>query len=376
MNARLKISPRILTRGYSAWLNCFIAIPFFVAHFASVTNAIESRTYSDGRPAAFLRLDARDSGVVIQHGQGPLDCDVYGAREAIAFEHKGEYFMHYDGAGPDGWLACLAVSKNLIDWELLGPVLELGPEGTNDSAAASSPWVFRDGPLWHMFYLGTPNASPPPDRCPAFPYLTLKATSLSPRGPWTKQYEVVPFSTEAGTYYSATASPGHVVKSRDQYLMFFSGSTPYPNVQRTLGIARTDNLSGRWKVDQEPILPRNEQIENSSLYFEESTKIWYLFTNHIGINEQRQEFTDAIWVYWSDNLEEWDPDNKAVVLDGGNCKWSSQCIGMPSVLKYGDRLAVFYDAPGGDSLHHMKRDIGLAWLELPLMCPDELRKDK
>jgi len=30
---------------------------------------------------------------------------------------------------------------------------------------------------------------------------------------------------------------------------------------------------------------------------------------------------------------------------------------------------VLYDAPGGTSVSHMKRDIGLAWLNLPLIPP-------
>jgi hypothetical protein len=34
-----------------------------------------------------------------------------------------------------------------------------------------------------------------------------------------------------------------------------------------------------------------------------------------------------------------------------------------------NRLAVLYDAPGGDSRSHMQRDIGLAWLDLPLVAP-------
>jgi hypothetical protein len=34
-----------------------------------------------------------------------------------------------------------------------------------------------------------------------------------------------------------------------------------------------------------------------------------------------------------------------------------------------DRLAVLYDAPGGNSKSHMNRDLGLAWLELPLTPP-------
>ena len=63
--------------------------------------------------------------------------------------------------------------------------------------------------------------------------------------------------------------------------------------------------------------------------------------------------------------------NKAVVLDGKNCTWSKRCIGMPSVVVVGKRLAIFYDAPGGDSTSHMGRNLGLAWLELPLSPPKQ-----
>ncbi len=83
------------------------------------------------------------------------------------------------------------------------------------------------------------------------------------------------------------------------------------------------------------------------------------------------EYTDAIWVYWTKDLQKWNPANKAVVLDGRNCPWSNKCIGLPSVVKVKNRLAIFYDAPGGDSKSHMGRDIGLAWLSLPLVPPRE-----
>jgi hypothetical protein len=127
-------------------------------------------------------------------------------------------------------------------------------------------------------------------------------------------------------------------------------------------------LNTAWTPDAQPIVPSTEQIENSSLYFEPANQTWFLFCNHIGI-AGKMEFTDAVWVYWSKDLNRWNPADKAVVLDGANCRWSRQCIGLPSVVKVGSRLAVFYDAPGGDSMSHMKRDVGLAWLNLPLNPP-------
>lgn len=333
---------------------------------------VASSPYLDGRPHATLRLNARDEGVVLRHGDGPNQCDVYGARDVWVYEDRGVFYMHYDAAGPTGWLTSLAMSTDLRHWSKKGPVLGLGKPGEDDAKSASYGVTFRDRDVWHMFYLGTPNVSPPPDRVPMFPYLTLKAKSHSPAGPWTKQRDVIPFCPRPGTYYSATASPGQVIKKGGHYLMFFSASTDASTdrpIQRTIGIARTQNLDDPWTVDPHPIVSLEEQIENSSLYFEPSSETWFLFTNHVGIDAENGEYTDAVWVYWSKDLEKWDARNKAVVLDGKNCSWSKRSIGLPSVVKTGKRLALFYDAPGGAGTSHMRRDVGLAWLELPLVPP-------
>ena len=338
-----------------------------VLAFVTVAAVAAPVSYPDGRPAAKYRMDAEDQGVVLRHGDGPKDCDKYGAREAIVFPVGNMYYMHYDGAGLDGWRACLAVSKDLVHWTKRGAVLELGKPGDDDSGTASSPWVYEDKGVWHMFYIASPNTTPPPDRIPAFPYLTRKAKSSSPEGPWVKQRDVIPFQTAPGTYYAATASAGPVIKQGDEYWMFYSASAGTP-VKRTLALARTRNLDGPWQVDAAPIGPPDEQVENAALYFEEAIKTWFLFTNHIGL-DKRGEYTDAVWVYWSKELGKWDAANKAVVLDKKNCSWSKDCVGMPSVVRVGDRLAILYDGPGGDSVSHMNRDVGLAWLKLPLSIP-------
>ena len=160
------------------------------------------------------------------------------------------------------------------------------------------------------------------------------------------------------------------MKHKGEYLQFFSASAFVgPVLKRTIGIARTKDLNGPWAVDDKPIVPLDEQIENTSLYFEPENKTWFLFTNHIGIEEKTEEYTDAVWVYWTKDLLKWNAADKAVVLDRSNCTWSNRCIGLPTVVKVGRRLAVIYDSPGGDSISHMKRDVGLAWLELPLVPP-------
>ncbi len=336
-----------------------------------VHNLVLSQKYSDNRPEALFRMDAKDAGIVLRYGDGPDSCDVLGARDVWVFESGGKYYMHYDGSGNKGWLCCLAESHDLINWTKKGPVLDFGEPHEDDSKSASYGVTYKDGDKWHMFYLGTPHTSPAPDLIPSFPYLTMKAMSNSPTGPWIKQKDVVPFRIKSGTYYSITASPGQTIKYNGEFIQFFSSTTQKggnPCVQRSLGIARTKDLDGSWIVDPEPMLPIEEQIENTSVYYEKSIKTWFLFTNHIGI-ENDVEFTDAVWVYWSRDLNTWKSEDKAIVLDGKNCNWSEKCIGLPSVVKVNNRLALFYDAPGGKSTSHMKRNIGLAWLELPLKIP-------
>ena len=301
---------------------------------AAMLSAAQEFSYSDGRPTAPLRMEAKDQGVVLKHGDGPQQCDSLGARDLWAYESKGTYYMNYDAAGPKGWLATLAVSKDLIHWEKKGPVLDLGKPGEDDSKSASYGVTYFDGKQWHMFYLGTPNTSPAPDLIPSFPYLTMKALGKGPEGPWIKQPKVVPFRPKPDTYYSATASPGHVIQYKGEYLQFFSASINNASgTKRTIGIARTKDLNGAWTIDPAPIVPLEEQIENTSFYYEPGIKTWFMFTNHIGI--EGFEYTDAVWVYWTKDLNKWNAKDKAVVLDGGNCTWSKKCIGLPSVLKVG-----------------------------------------
>lgn len=121
--------------------------------------------------------------------------------------------------------------------------------------------------------------------------------------------------------------------------------------------------AARWRMDakdQGPVL-RHGDGPNRCDYLG-ARDIWAYQVEGI-------EYTDAVWVYWTKDHNHWDARNKAIVLDGKNCTWSKKCIGLPSVLPVKNRLAILYDAPGGESKSHMQRDIGLAWLKLPLVPP-------
>lgn len=108
--------------------------------------------YPDGRPNARYRLEAKDHGIVFRHGTGPDGCDSLGARDVWVWESDGTYYMHYDGAGAKGWLACLATSSDAINWDAKGPALDLGRSGQKDAASASYGVTFFDRKKWHMLH--------------------------------------------------------------------------------------------------------------------------------------------------------------------------------------------------------------------------------
>ncbi len=56
--------------------------------------------------------------------------------------------------------------------------------------------------------------------------------------------------------------------------------------------------------------------------------------------------------------------------DASGSVWSKAVIGMPSVTRIGEQLAVCYDGNDHADFGHMRRDIGLALLDLPLQPPN------
>lgn len=317
---------------------------------------------SDGRPSTQWAMRATDFGPVLPHGDGPEGSDINGAREVVVTQADGQYVMHYDGCGVDGWLACRAISSDLLTWEKQGPIMAAGPPGSIDAGCVCSPWTIFDGSIWHMFYLATPDKSPPPDSIPLSPYTTRKARAPSMLGPWTKQPDIEPIEH----------SPGPVSQIGDTYYQYFTAAhqlTPSDPILRTLGLASTSDLDTTWSIETDQLLPPDEQIENASIYYEPENGLWFIFTNHVGVDGSGWEATDAVWVYWSDNPFAFDPRKKVRVMDAATSTWARGAIGMPSVVPVGDRLALFYDGNAKGSYGHMERDIGLAFIDLPLHPP-------
>ena len=142
---------------------------------------------------------------------------------------------------------------------------------------------------------------------------------------------------------------------------------------RGVGIARTDDLTAAddydklegnfWGTDPRPHHPLAGRRGKRDAVSRRQRREMVSFVNHI---DPSNSYTDAIWMYWTDDPNHWDAGNKAEVLSSRNCSWTHGAIGMPSVLRVGDRLAMMYDGSVNGDTSHFNRDIALAYIDLPL----------
>ena len=365
---------------------CLVLMVFAVA-LLNITAAAQAIPYLSG---------VTDQGIVLQPdavGGANYTWDGGGVREANINREGSTYYMYYDGASTFGenlWRACLATSTDLVHWTKQGKKLNAAidddptgsAKGYRDWRSASSPWIIKEGSTYYMFYLGCLNVFG--GGIPSSPYYTLLATSTSISGPWTKRNSAagkekhVPFYTDALHECSA---PGCVIVNpkwtgasdivNKKYLLFTCGSFA-ESIVRTNDLSTTDAYDAAtpnfWTYDPQYLFPPEDCPENSSMYYEPANGYYFLFVNHI--RTPQKDYTDAAWVYWTKDIDHWDQNNKAIVIDASVSTFAKGAVGMPTVVKVdSSKLALFYDGCVGTGTGHLGRSIGLAYIKLPLQPP-------
>ena len=127
-----------------------------------IATAAEIVKYPDHRPRPDTGWRRRIKGSSFGTEPALASATTWGA-DVWVYECEGTYYMHYDGAGPKGWLCCLTTSKDLLNWTAKGPVLDFGAKGEEDFASASYGVTYFDGPgLAHV--LSSARRTPRPRR--------------------------------------------------------------------------------------------------------------------------------------------------------------------------------------------------------------------
>lgn len=155
--------------------------------FLSFVFGLMPRLLFGQHAVATYRMPIDDRGILIspsEPGERYYESDGRGMREPNIYKVGDTYYLFYDGAAThEGhqpgdtdaenhlWRTHLAKSKDLKNWERLGPKLKCGvdddPQGAEkgykDFWSASSAWLYydRDTKYWYAYYLGR---TEPPDR--------------------------------------------------------------------------------------------------------------------------------------------------------------------------------------------------------------------
>jgi len=66
----------------------YASLGLAISPLISFVSRADTRKYYDGRPQARLRMDAKDHGIVLRHGDGLNDCDLLGARDVLKCPHS------------------------------------------------------------------------------------------------------------------------------------------------------------------------------------------------------------------------------------------------------------------------------------------------
>lgn len=217
---------------------------------------------------------------------------------------------------------------------------------------------------WVGYYLATNQTSPPPGLVPVGPYFTMLATAPTSRGPWVQNSSQGPVFT--------TGSPGPVIKNPSDPTEYWQLCTGCAGA--AIGIVATRDLLGPWAPVMGLIF---DPVENVSLFFDEATGLWWIFTNHIGPDSGGMAFDDSIWAFWSSNLTSWPPAQKAVVLNRTNVvepSFQTGRVGLPALISVPGntrQLSMVYDGGGtrDDVSYNENCSVALAWLDLPLVPP-------
>ena len=378
----------------------------------TVIFGLKAQVNSSRADMATYRMPAEDYGIVLspsKEGEKYFEWDGNGIREGIVNKVGNTYYLFYDGAAhhtgvcnlndPERhlWRAMLAKSTDLITWEKLGVKLWCGYDTDpasngdvyKDFGSASSPWAYFsiDEDYWYLFYLGAEGSSPSGTDVgtPGYYYSTLVAKALTKgitgiEGEWQQLNRLTGNAKAVALWQKpATCSPGSVIENplwkvdpvnNKRYMMFVTrgGQTH---------IARSNKLDGIHKWDETPdingwdfdylILDKtgNTSPENATIYYDEKTKWYFLFTNQFSMN---YTYTECNIVYWSKDPNSWNPKNSALITDPSTTKngWAIGAIGMPSVAKIDDNtLGIIYDAQEGSLKNNIGRKIALAYWKIP-----------
>lgn len=255
------------------------------------------------------------------------------------------FYMAY--AGWDGKMnrIGLAKSKDLIHWERVGLILDVGEEGKWDSGSVSGPYIYFEGETFYLFYVGFPKIgyeSGPG----AIGLATSKDLINWEKNPSNPILKNIPGGLwERGGLYKPC-----VIKAGNLYYLFYNAKDREESSwHERIGVAFSRDLLHWEKYSGNPILDNGQEGAWDSItvgdpYIVKIDDIWYMF--YYGFDGKKAQDGVAI----SKDLINWKKlDINPIIKTGEIGEIDERYAHKPCVIKFNNIWYHFYTAVSSDN---------------------------
>ena len=288
--------------------------------------------------------------------------DKGGSQGPCVVLHEGRWWLFYAGIGTDGvQRICLATARpeQPTDWTCLGPVLDLGGEGTFDGLGCTYPYVHRIGRQWHLYYSGRSNRNGPQHFSNYWGIGLAQSDDLQT---W-KKYSTKPVLEGDGIQQypdnRALVGLGNIVNvrladGRPGYRLYYTllpglHSQDWDEIEHKICVAAHSADGVNW-FDREIVLERRGEVTTENIGVV-GLQVWKTASGYRGAytglgtkydTYALVEATSADGLRWERGGAE---ENVSLALRQGS--WESGMIGYPHILADEKSVRIFYNGTGG-----------------------------
>jgi Concanavalin A-like lectin/glucanases superfamily/Glycosyl hydrolases family 43/PKD domain len=266
------------------------------------------------------------------------------------------FYMYYRNDATKGASISVMSSTDGLNWVERGTVLTNSSSGW-DSAEVIAPSVYFDGSTYYLYYEAD-NANTPGKRAIGV------ATASSPTGPFTKHSgNPILQPTEAweghsSSVYGIVGTPVITKGPNGIFYLFYHG---FKSGADRVGVAYSNNPLGPWnKEPNNPILDLgpsgswdDAKVAPSSVYFDGATKVMVFYEGFNGNQEPiinwRIGIADGSIDSADGRIKSLTRRGAPAINLGAEGSWDDTTVQLPSVIRIGDELWVYYSGNSGQA---------------------------
>jgi predicted GH43/DUF377 family glycosyl hydrolase len=313
-------------------------------------------TDDDGATSTADTVNILVKDVAVAFVKNPSTPILLGHTEPDVIKVGDTFYMYYRNDATNGASISVMSSTDGLNWVERGTVLTKSSSGW-DSAEVIAPSVYFDGSTYYLYYEAD-NANTPGKRAIGV------ATSSSPTGPFAKYsgnpvlQPTAAWEGHSSSVYGIVGTPVITKGPNGIFYLFYHG---FKGGADRVGVAYSNNPLGPWnKEPNNPILDLgpsgswdDAKVAPSSVYFDGATKVMVFYEGFNGNQEPvinwRIGIADAEIDSADGRIKSLTRRGAPAINLGAEGSWDDTTVQLPSVIRVGDELRVYYSGNSGQA---------------------------